>query len=190
MIRTRLLFCVFAVAAGLSGLAQAQTKICLVDMAKVFKAHPTFNRQMEALKAEADQFQSDLQAAQQNIAKMNETLRTMDSTKPEYSDKEAEMTRTSTGLEVERRNKVRDLMQREAQIHYNAYASITQQIDQYCQQNGVPLVIRFNSDPMKADDPASVEQGFNNSVVYYESQHDITAEIIRRIAQASANPTH
>ena len=181
-----IVFAVIATAVGLGNVAQAQAKICLIDMAKVFKAHPGFNQQMQDLKVEADAFQVKLQQAQQALAKMNEDLRLLDANGDEFRQKESEIAQTSANLEIERRNQVRDLMIREAKIHFDTYASITGMIGRYCSENSVPLVIRFVSEPMRLEDPASIEQGFNNSVVYYAPGQDITDAIIQRIAQAPA----
>ncbi len=170
--------------AGLAGLAQAQTTICLIDMAKIFKAHPGFNDQMQSLKAEADAFQVKLQQAQQALARMNEDLRLLDPNSEAFRQKESEVAETSAKLEIERRNQVRDLMIREAKIHFDTYAAITGMIGRYCQEKSVPLVIRFVSEPMRLEDPASIEQGFNNPVVFHAAGRDITDEIIQRIAQA------
>jgi Skp family chaperone for outer membrane proteins len=171
----------------LGNVASAQTKICVIDMAKVFKAHAGFNQQMQALKTEADAFQQQLQHAQQGLAAMNEELRKLDANSPQFATKESEIAQESANLEVERRTRVRELMVREARIHFDAYAGITTVISQFCHEQNVPLVIRFVSDPMKLDDPASIEQAYNSNVVFYNQTRDITDEIIRRVAQAPAS---
>jgi Skp family chaperone for outer membrane proteins len=155
-------------------------------MGKVFKAHPSFNQQMQALKTEAEAYQKKLQQDQQELARRNEELRMLDTNSTEFQTKEVEITQASANLELERRNQVRDLMIREARIHFEAYAGITAVIGQYCQEQGVPLVLRFMSDPMKLEEPASIEQGFNNSVIYFQPTRDITDEIIERVARAPA----
>lgn len=165
-----------------------QSKICIIDMAKVFKANTTFANQMQALKSEADAFQMNLQTAQQQLAQLNEELRMMDASKPEYRTKESELAQLSANLEVDRRTKVRELMQRESQAHFEAYAEITQLIDSYCKENGVSIVVRFNSEPMRLDKPETIEDAFNNSVVYFAPQRDITNEIVARLS--AVQPQH
>lgn len=184
-------FCVITalvILAGTSTIAGAQTQICLVDISKVFKANKAFNDQMAALKTEADQFQAKLQAAQQTLAQKTEELRKLDAASAEYQSAENELAQMSAKWEVDRRAKLRDLMQRESSLHLDTYVLINQLIGDYCTENQVPIVIRFSSEPMQLEDPESIMQAFNNSVIYFSPQHDITDQIIQRMAQRdSAN---
>jgi hypothetical protein len=61
-------------------------------------------------------------------------------------------------------------------------------IGEFCQANGVSVVLRFNSDPMSLDDPESIMQTFNNSVVYYAPQRNITDRIIQMMATNAPAP--
>jgi Skp family chaperone for outer membrane proteins len=164
---------------------QGQSQLCLVDISKVFKANTYFNEQMAALKSEADQFQTQLQAAQQTLTQRTEELRTMDAATPAYKTAENDLAQLTAKWEVDRRAKLRDLMQRESKLHYDTYLTINQLIGEYCAQNQVPIVIRFSSEPMKLEDPETIMQAFNNSVVYFSPRFDITDQIIQRMAQAN-----
>ncbi len=179
--------CVLAILALTSAPAFGQTKICLVDISKLFKANNAFNEQMAKLKGEADQFQMKLQDAQQKLTQMTEQLRTLDAAKPEYKSMENDIAQQSAKWEVDRRSQVRDLMQRESQLHFKTYALINETIGQYCAETQIPIVIRFSSEPMKLSDPETIMQAFNNSVVYYAPERDITNQIIERLALATPN---
>lgn len=179
--------CIVATLALTSTHASAQTNICLVDISKLFKANTSFNEQMAALKAEADQFQAQLQEAQQKLTLMSEQLRQIDAATPDYKTKETEIAQQSAKWEVDRRSRVRDLMMRESNLHYETYKQINELIGQYCAETGTRIVLRFSSEPMKLEDPESIMQAFNNSVIYYAPQRDITSQIIQRMA--SATPT-
>ncbi len=165
--------------------ALAQSQLCLVDISKIFKAHATFNQQMATLKNEADQFQAQLQQAQQSLAQKTEALRKLDAASPDYKQAENDLAQLTAKWEVDRRAKLRELMQRESKLHFDTYVLINQFIGEYCDQNKVPIVIRFSSEQMSLDDPETIMQTFNNSVVYYAPRHDITDQIIQRMAQAS-----
>lgn len=171
------------VLAAMPNLAAAQTQLCLVDVSKVFKANATFNEQMALLKTEADQLQAQVQDAQQELVRRTEELRKLDAASDEYKTAESELAQLTAKWEVDRRAKLRELMTRESKLHFETYLQINQVIGQYCEQNNVPIVIRFSSEPMSIDDPESIMQGFNNSVVYYSPRYDITNQIIQHMAQ-------
>jgi Skp family chaperone for outer membrane proteins len=185
--------CSFLIVLAVLGLnstaALAQSNLCLIDISKVFKANTQFKEQMAALKAEADQFQIQLQDAQQRLAQMSEELRKLDAAGVEYKTKESEIAQLSAKWEVDRRTKLRELMQRECQLHYDTYAQINSVIGQYCQENQIPLVIRFSNERMNLEDPETIMQAFNNSVVFYAPQRDITEKIIARMADGSTTQT-
>lgn len=165
----------------------AQSQIYLVDISKVFKAYGPFNEEMAKLKAEADQCQAELQSAQQSIAQKAEALRTMDPATDAYRDAESALAQSSAQWEVSHRAKLRDLMQRESTLHFNTYVKINELIGTYCTENQVPIVIRFSSEPMSLEDPESIMQTFNNSVVYFSPRYDITDAIIQRLNGANGN---
>jgi hypothetical protein len=76
------------------------------------------------------------------------------------------------------------MMKTEAQLHYDTYREVSQIIGQYCEQNGIEMVVRYNSQEMNKNDPSSVMQRVNGSVVYFEPQDDITQATIQRITDA------
>jgi Skp family chaperone for outer membrane proteins len=162
----------------------AQSRICLIDIGKVFKANTGFNEQMAKLKAEADQFQISLQQAQQQITVMSEQLRQLNAATDEYQTKENEIAQLSAKWEVDRRSRVREMMQRESELHYQTYVQINDQISQYAAETGTAIVLRFSSEPMDLADPETIMQAFNNTVVYYAPPRDITDRIIERMASA------
>ena len=81
---------------------------------------------------------------------------------------------------------MRRLMQREAQLHFETYEEVKQIISTYCQQQGIQLVLRFNSDQVDSiSNSQAIMQMVNGNVVYHRNQKDITPAIIQRIVQAS-----
>ena len=172
-----------AVATGLTPSAQAQTRVALVDIGAIFKNHPTFSKSLAELKTQADQFQAETQKLQMDFVKKAEQLEFYEKDSQEYRELESKLARESAALEVERRGKMRDLLAREARLHYDTYREIKKFIGDYCQEQGIQLVMRYNSQPMLPDNPSTIMQKVNGNVVYYRDGKDITSIIIERIMQ-------
>ena len=183
-----ILFCSLA----FSSTAFGQTRVALVDIGLVFKSHPVFSQQLEALKAEADQFKNTTQQLQQQLMQKAEVLKNYDPNSDEFRNAETELAKESAAMEVQLRDKMRLLMEREAKLHFDTYAEIKQMIAAYCEQTGTKLVLRFNNVEMKPNDAASIMQRVNGAVVFNRPGNDITTQIVAQLAQqhgqAANNP--
>ena len=170
-------------ALGLISTADAQTNVALVDISKVFKNHPQFSQQLDQLKIQADQFKAATQKLQQDFMAKAEDLNQYDKNSQDYRQREATLAKESAEMEVVQRTKMRDLLTAEARLHFDTYSEIQQYISQYCQERGIQLVIRYDSEPMKPNDPTSIMQRVNSGVVFSRAGKDITENIIERITQ-------
>ena len=185
MITKRLIVGFFACPAlvlflGLSS-ADAQTRVSVIDIGEVFKNHPTFPDQLKALKTEAEQFkQASLQLRQQMMKKA-EVLQQYKPGSAEFKQAESELAKESAALEVEQRDKMRTLMKREAELHFEAYQQTEQAISSYCDPREIQLVLRHNSLEMKESDPQSIMRKVNDAIVFYQPSRDITSAVIAEL---------
>ena len=177
--------CKFLVLFVLAGPVAAQTKVALVDIGLVFKNHPRFSAQLAQLRNQADAFKSETQQLQQKLLLKADQLNQYEKESVEYQDLEANLAKESATLEVDQRSKMRDLLKDEALLHFNTYVEVSDYVSQYCQEYGIQLVLRFNSEDMDRKQPQSIMQRVNGGVVYHSQTADITQQIIQRIAQGS-----
>lgn len=172
----------------------AQTKVGIIDIGLVFKSHPTFSKKLEALKLKADQFKSSSLQRQQNLMRSAEALKQFKPGSTEYRELESRLAQQSAGMEVADKNTMRELMKEEAQLHYFTYQEINRAVSEYCEPLQIKLVLRYNSQEMDPQNPATVMQKVNSSVVFHQPQNDLTQTIIARLTQmnstAAANSTH
>lgn len=168
----------------------AQTRVAIVDIGLIFKSHPAFSQQLAALKQEADQFQAAALQQQQSLVQKAEILKQYTPGSVEYKSAETQLAQQSAAMEVEQRDKMRTLMQKEAQLHFNTYTQVNELVGTYCQGKGIQLVLRYNSQEMDPQVPATVMQRVNGSVIFHDQNNDITQPIIARISQLSgaSNP--
>ncbi len=171
---------------GGSSAAQAQTNVALVDIGKIFKSHPVFGQQLEALRGEAEQFKAQTRQMQQALMQEAQGLKEYEPASPEFKAEETRLAQKSAAKEVEQRSKMRDLMKKEAQLHFDTYNEIKGIIAQYAQQEGMKIVMRYNSQEIDPSVPASIMQKVNGSIVFHTNQKDITQEIVGQIARTYA----
>ena len=172
---------------GILNTASAQTKVAIVDIGVVFKNHPVFSQQLESLKQEAEQFKANSVQLQQQLMQKAEVLRQYTPGSAEFKKAESDLAKESAGLEVEQRDKMRTLMQREAKLHFNTYTEVNNLIGQYCDQRQIQLVLRFNSEPMDPSKPGTIMQRVNGSIIYYDQDKDITQKIIAQLVQMNGS---
>ena len=178
--------CHAVLAIGFTSEAGAQTKVALIDIGLVFKNHPTFAAELSQLKSQAEQFKGESQQLQQQLLQKAEGLSVYEKESEEYRDQEALLAKESATLEVEQRGKMRNLLSREAQLHFDTYIEISNIISEFCDEQGIQLVLRFNSEEMNMKDPRTIMQKVNGGVVYYSQTANITDSIVKRISQRQA----
>ena len=166
---------------------EAQTKVALCDVGMIFKNHPEFTASLASLKQQADQFKAAANQVQQQLLQKAEILKQYEPGSDEFNQAETKLAQESAAIEVEQRDAMRKLMQNEAQLHYDTYVEVTDVIAEYCQQQGIQLVLRYNSETMQPNNPQAIMQTVNGSVIYHQPQKNITPIIIQRIAQAKGS---
>lgn len=181
-----LLVMLVSIATGLSTSAIAQTNVALVDVGKIFKSHPVFGQQLEALRQEAEQFKVETRQMQQALMQEASVLKNYEQDSAEFKAEESRLAQKSAAREVQQRSVMRDLMKKEAQLHFDTYNEIKQVIADYAQQSGIRMVMRYNSMPLDPSVPASIMQKVNGSIVFHTNQKDITDEILSQIVRMKA----
>ena len=168
--------------------AYSQTKFAIVDVGAVFKQHPSFKAALEALRGEADRLKADAQQAQQGLAQSHQHLQK--EWKPEsveFRNGKAELAKQAAALQVQQNGKIQKLMEQEAELHFSTYQQIKSLISQYCDERGIQLVYRFNSQEMDMSKPGSIMQRVNGSIVYHDPAYDITQVIVGQLGAVANN---
>lgn len=161
--------------------AVAQQNVCVVDVAKIFESHSGFNAQLENLKQQAEEYKLSLQQRGEQLRSQSEGLKQYTVGSPEYNQLETELAQQAAALEVERKNKTRDFIQAEAQMHFDTYVQVTNAIASYCEQKGYRAAVRFNKTQPDRTNAASIMQRVNEYVVFHQPQIDITDSIIQML---------
>ena len=166
----------------------AQQKVAIVDIPLIFKSHVTFGQRLDGLKTEAENFKTESMNAQQRLMTTAKQLEQSD-IQPgtaEFKREETALAQQAAKMEVDQKDTMRGLMQREAQLHYQTYRSVNEVIQQYCERNNIALVLKFNRAEIDPANPRTVMQKVNGNVIYHVPQNDITDQIIARVNQIAA----
>lgn len=161
-------------------------QVCVVDVAKVFESDPQFNASLENLKQQAEAYKVSLQQAAEQLRVKSEQLQNYEIGSPEYNELESALATESATLDVQRRNKTREFVQLEAKLHFDTYVRVTTAINDYCEQNGYRVALRFNNFEVDPSNPQSIMQRVNEYVVFHQPRIDITQTIIAGVGGAAA----
>ena len=166
----------------------AQTKVAIVDLGAIFKQHPSFVAALDSLKVQADGFKNDAEKARQGLAQSAQALQDLKPDSDDFRVKQTELAKRAAALQVEQNGLMQKLMEKEAALHFDTYQQVNALISQYCDDRGIQLVLRYNSQEMDLAQPKSVIQRVNSSVVYHDASNDITQTIVKQL-NATANKT-
>ncbi len=167
--------------------ANAQTKVAIVDVGAIFKLHPSFAGQLEALKGQADGFKADALKDQQALAQSAQALQQFKPDSDDFRIKQTELAQKAAALQVEQNGLMQKLMEKEAMLHFETYQQVNALISQYCDDRGIQLVLRYNNQEMDMAQPGSVMQRVNSSVIYHDPNNDITQAIVGQLSKVAGN---
>jgi Skp family chaperone for outer membrane proteins len=187
----------FVLAAALIGTAfvqQAQAQrpaapeVALIDLNYVFKNHAGFKAAKSELQAAVDMAQLDIKTRQEKLKQMQARLQEYQPGSPDFKTLETQLTKELADLNLSVQLERKRFIEREAQMAYDLYKQVLDEVTLYCRQNGIRLVLRFNGEPLDMNKPEHVAEQLNRNVVYHESTIDITPVILQRL-NAPATPT-
>jgi Skp family chaperone for outer membrane proteins len=168
--------------------ASSGTSVVVIDIAYIFKNHTRFNAAMQDIKTDIEQFEAYVRKKQTDFRTQGEALQQFKAGTPEYRQKEEELARLQSDLQVEVALKKKEFLEQEARVYFRVYKEIEQEVSVFAQRYRISLVLRYNRDDMKEDDRASVLQGVNRAVVFQQNL-DITEPILKQLNGSAPPPT-
>lgn len=168
---------------------EAGTRVAVIDVAKIFKLHARFNAQMNGIKQEIEQFEAYIQGEQKKFNQLREALTSFSPGSVEYKQKETELARMQSEMQVSIGLKKKEFLEREARVYYNVYGEIEDSVQLFAQRFRIGLVLRYNGEEMNADDRNSILAGVNRAVVFHDPGIDITTHILAELNKGAVQPT-
>jgi Skp family chaperone for outer membrane proteins len=161
----------------------AGPSIVLLDVTAIFKEHPSYKQEMEALKKDMQEADAKVKQDTEALKKLRDRLSEFRPGTQDYRALEEDVTRREIEITARVRAAQKQFLQRESKIHYNIFVEIWQEVNKYCMANNVTMVLRHNSDPVDAEKPEEIARLLNQPVVYHRGV-DITPIIKKRIADS------
>jgi len=163
------------------------TNVAVIDVAQIFKKHNRFNAAMQDIKKDIEDFDTFVRGEQTKMKTLAEQLQSFKAGSLEYKQKEEEIARMTSEMQVKIGLKRKEFLEQEARVYYHVYKEIEQSVQNFSIRNRIGLVMRYNGDEMKEDDRASVLQGVNRAVVYQQGL-DITSFILEDLNRGTTAP--
>jgi len=154
--------------------------IALVDVNYIFKRHVRLKAQLKELQTEAEKVQKDFEQQLQQLQQDGQLLATKKPGQPDYTQLEERLVSQKAVIQGQIALKRKDFVQKEAHLYFNAYREIREEVTYYCKTHGISLVLNFNGDDIKEDNPDDVARGISNKVVFFSEPLDITPYVRAR----------
>ena len=158
--------------------------VALLDVGYIFKNHPGFKQQMDAMKAEVQTFEAGLQQQQQQIEAANKQIASFKPGSPEYKQLEERTTKQLADLKVQMQLKRKEIMENEAKIYMATYQQVAATVAAFAHAKNIDLVLRYDrdSDPSSQTvDPRETLKIINRPVIF-EKKLDISDSILRQLS--------
>jgi Skp family chaperone for outer membrane proteins len=157
-------------------------KTVLLDVNYVFKHNVRFKQSMDVLKNDADAMDVQMKKEEAQLRNLAMGLQKLNPGSPEYKKMEEDIARANTDWKIKVQQQRREFLMREAKTYSDTYKEIEDEVNYFCQQQGIAMVQRFMGDPVDESNPDSILQNINKPVVWYNKELDITPYILKRFA--------
>ena len=168
-------------AGGAPRAAEPSLPIALVNVDRIFKTHQPFQQKLEPLKAEAREFEQQVQVRQAELDTVLGQLRRTTPGTPEQQKLQLQLVKLQTELQQFVNNGRQELQKKEAALYLAFFRTVDAEIARYAKAHGLKLVIRQPETSL--DDGQSVAETLKalSRGILYEEGLDITDAILRAL---------
>ena len=139
---------------------------------------------MEAIKAEATKFKSQMEEEQLAIQQEAEGLKSLNQGSPEFNALQAELEQKTATLRTKAQQTNTALLNKEAQIYYDTYQQMQTTVADLASKYNITLIIRWDSKPIDPTKRDEVIKGVNRNIVY-QKDLDLTSLVIDNMGALS-----
>jgi Skp family chaperone for outer membrane proteins len=164
--------------------AQTGTNVAVVDIPYIFKNFTRFKHAMDDIKKDVDSFRDYMTEKQKQLRTEAEKLQLYRSGTKEYKEVEEGIARLRMEVELERGKRQKEIMEREAQVYFNAYREVEAAVGRFASERRIGLVLHHNGEDMDPTQRDSIMQGINRIVVY-QDRLDITGMILDQLERGT-----
>ena len=165
--------------------AQGGDRIAVIDVNYIFKNHAGFNKLVEGWKQKVQSAEGQIKNKSGQIEQQVKQLRLLKPGNPQFREMEASLAKQRADLQVEVQLNKKELMLEEAKMYLTVYEQVKNEVSYFARQNGITLVLRYNSGEIDKEDPRQI-QSLMLRPVLYQSRIDITKQVLDRLNGTAA----
>ena len=164
--------------------AKAESVVAVIDVKKVFDEHKGFQNQLASIKGVVQTFETDFKGRIEKLKQKRllldgeNTPYTRDS--PQYNQEIGKLAREASDLEVQRKLKQKEVLERESAVYHETYRQIVNAVSAFADANAISLVLRYDSAKIDRYNRPDVIKGVNRYVVF-QRDRDLTKIIIKQL---------
>ena len=171
--------------------SQPTIPVGLLDVGKVLENSSRIKARQEALRADMKKADNELIRERETILKLQAQLREIRSGHPEYKQREADIAKRGSDLQVKHKLMQKEFSERQAQLLYDAYKEIEQEVQAVAARRGFVMVMKYNGRDVPHDHLEAVFAYTSKPVVWFNQGLDITDEVLASLERRSGynNPS-
>lgn len=165
-------------------------QVALLDVGYIFKSHPQFQQQMEAMKANVAKIEENLKKEQAGIQNAAKAMQSFNPGTPQYKDIEEKTAKRLADLKVQTQLRRKEIMENEAKIYLATYKQVHAAVQAYAKRNRIDLVLRYDREAAEANttNPRDTLKIINRPIVY-QDQIDISDAILAQFGGVAKAPS-
>lgn len=156
-------------------------EVAVIDLSHVFNNYRKFQNLSKKLKEEVDLAEAELKANRAKLQQMARQLEEFEKGSAEFRELEEELARSQADLQIQVNTQKRRFVEKEAANYYSVYQDVLMEVEAFCKQHNIKLVLRYSGQPIDETEPGEVVQTLNKSVVYHDPAIDISEHILERL---------
>ncbi len=161
---------------------QPKVTVAVVDIGHVLKNHPTMKGEMERIQADMKSADDQMGQRRDAILKQMEQLRSMYTEgTPEYEAQEKKIAEQDTEFRLSLIKEKKRFEEMQAQVVYQVYTDITNQVQAAANAWGTQVVLRVNREKMDPKKPETVQLVMSQDVIYYNPSIDLTDWVLQQL---------
>jgi Skp family chaperone for outer membrane proteins len=155
--------------------------IAVIDIAKILKNDEKFKQEMQNMQTEILATEKQLQSDAKEIQALASQQKQLAAGTPDYSRLDAEITKRTADLNVQKSIKQKEFVERQSKMLFNMYSEIQDAVRQFSQRYNIGLVMQYDSSKIDPNDPQAILSGAHRSIVYVYPPLDITNDILANL---------
>ncbi len=154
-------------------------QVGLIDLAHIFQNYSKFKDQTQTLRTAAESAQAQVIQMGEVMKSKQLELQALNPGSPDYATLESQLFEMQGKLQAFQQTEQREIMRKQADLYKEIYMEVQKATGEYAAYYNYTLVLRFNREEAQdSNDPQKIIQGLNRQVVFYQTNDDITDQIL------------